>query len=362
MPSGVGRRRVAIVLPSFGGGGAERVLLTLATTLDLGRFQPEIIVLDGTGPWRSLVPKWIPVTDLDRKRIRNGMLPLAHALRRSRPDVAVSTIGALNLALLALKPLLPAGVRLIVREANTPHRHGRGDAARRFYRWIYPRLYRRADCVIVPAAYLARELPEDFGVAREKIALLHNPVDMTALKAAGRNPVRVPGPGVSFVAVGRLTPQKGFDRLLDMMAAVRSDAHLTILGEGPNRAALEAQVKRLGLTERVAMPGFRAEAPRYIAGADALLLPSRWEGLPNVALEALALGTPVIATLEAGGITEIAELAPAGSVIVAAPGRDFISAMRNMPATPQRQRQSLLPQTFDLPEVAERFQRLIAGV
>jgi glycosyltransferase involved in cell wall biosynthesis len=358
--AGAPRRRVAFVLPSFAGGGAERVLLTLAAALDPVDFVAEIIVIDGTGPWRSLVPDRIPVTDLGRKRIRGALLPLARALRRSRAEIAVSTIGALNLALLALKPLLPAGLRLVVREANTPHRHARGGAGARFYRWAYPRLYRRAARVIVPASYLVRELAEDFGVPREKIAVIHNPVNAAALTAAAKPPIRAPGAGPRFVAIGRLTHQKGFDRLLDMMAAGPRDAHLIILGDGPDRAVLEARRHALKLAERVAMPGFAGDAARHVAGADALLLPSRWEGLPNVALEALALGVPVIATPEAGGIGEIAALAPAGAVTLAMAGDEFVAAMARVTPSPTgTERPSLLPKNFELPHAVARFAELL---
>lgn len=355
------RCRVAFVLPSFAGGGAERVLLTLAASLDPEAFAPEIVVLDGVGPWRSLVPERLSVTDLGRKRIRNALLPLARALRRSRADIAISTIGALNLALLALAPALPRGTRLVVREANTPHRHAASGLGARVYRWAYPRLYRRAAAVIVPASYLARELAEDFGVPREKIAVLHNPVDEASLRAKAREPIRFAGEGARFVAVGRLTHQKGFDRLLEMMAAAPKNAHLTILGDGPDRAALQAQCARLGLSEKVAMPGFTAEAARHVAGADALLLPSRWEGMPNVALEALALGTRVIATPEAGGIGEIAAKAPSGAVALAEAGPDFIAAMNGVVVRPAGIGESLLPGDFKLATIAARFAGMIAA-
>jgi glycosyltransferase involved in cell wall biosynthesis len=256
--------------------------------------------------------------------------------------------------------MVPRGTRLIVREATTPHRHAASSVGARLYRWAYPRLYRRAATVIVPAGYLARELAEDFGVPREKITVLHNPVDEAALVSGAHDPVRVPGEGVRFVAVGRLTHQKGFDRLLEMMVATPENAHLTILGDGPDRAALEAQRAGLGLAKKVAMPGFTAEAARHVAGADALLLPSRWEGLPNVALEALALGTRVVATPEAGGIGEIAEKAPPGAVTLAAAGREYIAAMNSVVARSTRTAQSLLPADFKLETIAARFARLIS--
>ncbi len=355
-------RRIAFILPSFAGGGAERVLLTLASALDPAAFSLKIIVIDGVGPWRALVPDRIPVTDLGRKRIRGALLPLAWALRRSGAEVAVSTIGALNLTLLALKPLLPTGMRLVVREANTPHRHSTGPIEARFYRWAYPRLYRRASIVIVPAIYLARELSDDFGVPHQRIAVLHNPVDELRLREGALPIARIPGPGPRFIAVGRLTRQKGFDRLIEMIERIRPDAAITILGDGPDRGALEAQRDAQGLHGRVFLPGFAADAARYIAGADALLLPSRWEGMPNVALEALALGTPVIATPEAGGIGEIAEAAPPGTVILADAGPKFIAAMKKVEAVPVAvPRPSLLPNEFKLDAAVTRFARLISA-
>jgi glycosyltransferase involved in cell wall biosynthesis len=354
-------RRIAFVLPSFAGGGAERVLLTLARTLDRSAFAPEIIVLDGVGPWAALVPSWMRVTNLGRSRIRRALFPLVRTLRKSGADVAVSTIGALNLALLALKPLLPPRMDLVVREANTPLRHANGKPESWFYRWAYPRLYRRAASVIVPATYLAGELTRDFGVPDHRIEVLHNPVDETGLRASATPIVRVPGPGPRYVAVGRLTEQKGFDRLIDMMARVNGAVMLTILGDGPARDALEAQRDRLGLRDRVILPGFAADAARHIAGADALVLSSRWEGMPNVALEALALGTPVIATPQAGGIGEIAQAAPPGAVVLANPGPKFVLAMNDVRVEPvARLRPSLLPDCFRLDKIAPRFAELLS--
>ncbi len=136
---------------------------------------------------------------------------------------------------------------------------------------------------------------------------------------------------------------------------------IIILGDGPDRAALEAQIAACGLAGRVSMPGFVTDAARHIAGADALLLPSRWEGLPNVALEALALGTVVIATPEAGGIGEIAGLAAGGAVILAKAGPEFVAAMRGVVPFTKHAPRSLLPTQFKLEAARRHFARIVGA-
>jgi len=352
----MGPKRVAFVLPSFAGGGAERVLLTFAAAADRSRIAPAIVVLDPSGPWRDLLPADIPVVSLGTKRIRHSLFALRRALRRLDPDIVVSTIGSLNLAVLALRPFLPARIRFFVREANTPKRSAQRPLAARFLKLAYRRLYRRASGVIVPARCLGRELAAEFGVPGDKLAVVHNPVDEDALRAAAVPIRRTPGAGARFVAVGRLTHQKGFDRLLAMFAEGPADSALTILGDGPDRPLLEGLRRDLDLEGRVDMPGFERDAAAYVAGADALLLPSRWEGLPNVALEALALGTPVIAAPEAGGIGEIAELAPPGAVTLAELGREFSGAMARIDPDPVAAlRPSRLPKEFQLATAVSRF-------
>ncbi len=351
---------VAFVMPSFAGGGAERVMLTFAGHLDRTRFAPTLVVLDAAGPLRDSVSGDLPVVSLGARRLRRAVGRLCRTLRRLRPAAIVATPGYVSLAVLALRPWLPPGVRILAREANLPSAALATVPAPALFRAAYRGLYPRADRILCPARAVAEELARDFGLPSRRIVLLRNPVDEDRLRAAA--PEREPGPGRRFVAAGRLVPQKGFDRLIADFAGLPADDRLTILGEGPEREALAARIAEGGLGDRVRLAGFRPAPAALYAGADAFLLPSRWEGMPNAALEALAVGTPVIATPEAGGIAEVAEAAPDGAVALAESGAPFAAAMRAVrPAPAGRTRPSLLPEPFRLARAVGRLEDLLTG-
>lgn len=318
------------------------------------------MVLDSLGPLRALVPNGTTVHDLGRPHLRQAWPALLRWLRSSRPAVVFSTFGHVNLALLATRPLLPAGTRLVIREANTPSlnlKRGRAPAPvvmRRAYRLLYP----TADLVLCQHGMMAREMTEHFGVAAERVAVLPNPVDSACLRALP--PCREPGPGRRFIAAGRLTRQKGFDRLIDLFASGSACDRLWLFGDGPDRTVLEERARACGAADRIRFAGFQSEPWPSFAGADAMLVASRWEGLPNVALEALACGTPVIATPESGGIAEVAAAAPPGAVTVAEWGDAFRNAMEEVVPSPvTRTRPSLLPEHYERERVLERFKALV---
>lgn len=360
--SSVAERRVVFVLPSLEGGGAERVSLAFLAGIRSICKDVHLVLLHKTGALRDQIPCGVQVHDLGRARLRQSLPTLVSILRRLRPDLVYSTHGYINVPLLALRPLYGRSIRLLLREANTPSASLSGQRFTQFFRGGYRLLYPHADALICQSELMADELQHDYHVPRRHLYLIRNPTDTATIRSDLR-PIRVSGDGARFVAAGLFSYKKGFDRLIDWFRVLPETAHLTLLGQGPLESELRKQVASNGLNARVAFPGFLPRPWDHFAGADAFLLSSRWEGMPNVALEALACGTPVIATQEAGGITEVASMVSTDAVKLAASGEAFTAEMAAVvPSHVEVSRPSLLPTVFDLERAQFDFNRLLVAM
>lgn len=301
------RRRVLFVLPSLRGGGAERTVVILLRLLDRSRFEPHLALLDSVGSYLNELPKDMEVHHLGVRRVRYAVPSLVWLMRRLRPQVAVSSLIELNLAMAAAAAFLPQGPKLLLRE-DTSVGAQFGSNRRGPKRWLYQHLYARADQIICVADYVLNDLAANFHIPREKLLRIYNPVEIDRVRqmaAEKGNPY--PNSNPRFVAVGRLAKVKGFDILLEAMAQARRElplAELVILGEGPLEAELKRQARQLGLNDAVHFPGFQPNPYGHMKHADVFVLSSRYEGLPLVLLEALALGLPVVAADCPGGVRE----------------------------------------------------------
>lgn len=314
------RRRVLFFIPTLAGGGAERVFSILLRHLDRRRFEPHLAVLRAQGEYMSDIPGDVVIHDLKISRARYALPAIVKLVWKTRPQAILSTLGHLNTVLISTKALLPRGTRLLVRESVTssvvlPEETGHPG----FWQWLYRHLYNRADKVVCLSDAMMNDMAEHFSVRTEKLVRIYNPVEVERvreLSQTGGNPFS--GPGPHLVAAGRLCRAKGFDLLLDAMPIVRKHlpgAELAILGDGGLRAALEEHAQALDLGQSVRFLGFRQNPWLYFRHADLFVLSSRYEGLPNVVLEALALETPVVATDCPGAIREIHDCSD-GMVVV----------------------------------------------
>jgi glycosyltransferase involved in cell wall biosynthesis len=353
---------IAFILPDLGGGGAQRVMLSIAASLDPARFAARLLVIGGSDRLLGEVPAGLTLENRHARRLREGLPWLVRRLRQLKPAAAVSVMGYLNLALLGLKPILPHRTRLIVREANAVAATRHALSAFLPSRFLY-RQYRRADQIVCPRKSIADEIAHLVPRASEKIRVVRNPVNVERLRAQATPPKRHPGPGLRLVSAGRLTHQKGYDRFLPLMATLPGDCHLTIFGDGPDRQSLEAQAAALDLGDRVRFGGFSSEIAAWIAGADVFVLPSRWEGLPNVVLESLAVGTPAVVSDEAA-ISDLAGETVPGTVTIRQVDETFTRAILSLapPLSSHVPRASLLPPAYLREAVVHEWTRLLDGV
>jgi glycosyltransferase involved in cell wall biosynthesis len=231
----------------------------------------------------------------------------------------------------------------VVRESNTLSENALGSPRRRqrLVPALARRCYRWADAVVAVSEGVATDLRLTTHLPAERIRTLPNPIVTPEVAALARQPLEHPwfaadAPPV-ILAVGRLERQKDFATLLRAFALVRHrrPGRLVVLGEGAERASLEALAVELGVAADVTFPGFVANPFAFMARAGVFVLSSRWEGMPGVLIQAMACGAPVVSTDCASGPRELLQggrygvLVPVGDAESLAAG---ITRMLDRPA------------------------------
>jgi glycosyltransferase involved in cell wall biosynthesis len=375
LPDGSERTRVLLLLPTVAGGGAERFFCILLRHLDRTSFDPHLALFERRGEYLSDVPPDVTVHDLKCSRARYVLWRLVRLVWRLRPQVVVSTLPQTNVALAMSKLFLPRGVRVVLCEPNIASATFADHEVpnRRMWAWLYRIFCKHADQVVCLSESIIDDMARNFGVPRKKHIRIYYPVDLELVRKLGdtaQNPYG--GPGPHLAAAGRLCWQKGFDVLLAAMPAVLDQfpqARLTILGQGPLLAELTARAQQLGLSDAVCFAGFQQNPWSYLKYADAFVLSSRYEGLPNILLEALALGSPIVATDCPGAIREVQARHP--EIILVPPENPDALAAAMIDLCKTRRAQNWLPGSlqpfaqnlseFSLPQVIGEYSKLLSS-
>lgn len=302
---------VACFAPELLDGGAQRAVVKLVGGMAARGLAVDLVLARREGPHLAGVDARARVVDLAAGRVARSVRPLARYLEEVRPHALVSFLSHANVAAVAARALSRSGARLVLVEQNTVSA-ARGVVRRdRLLAPLVRRAYPRADAVVCVSEGVARDLVGNFGVPAAKVSVIPNPVVDDALAEAAAAPVGdrwfAGGAPPVFLSAGRLTEQKDFPLLLRAFGMLRERrrARLVILGEGAERARLEALVGEMGLAADVALRGFVENPYALMSRAAAFVLSSRWEGLPTVLIEALACGCPVVSTDCPSGPREI---------------------------------------------------------
>lgn len=282
--------RIAFVLSGLGAGGAERVVSLISSHwAELG-WHVTVIAFDS--PADPIFHDFSPGIEMVRLNVPSlgaasafrRARALRAALKRIQPDTVISFLTKVNV--LTLLATLGTDFRVIVSERN----NARLQSVNRTWNMLLTRLYRRAGHIVIQTEASRACLPQG---DQPRATVIPNPVRTLPEPVLSQAlcPSRI-------VAVGRLTEQKGFDRLLMAFAQI-APRHLAwqlvIWGEGPAKSTLLRHAQALGIADRVSLPGLSATPGDWINATDVFVLPSRFEGFPNVLAEAMAAGLPVIA-------------------------------------------------------------------
>ena len=361
--------RLAFFTYSLGGGGAERVVVTLANHYTTQGYAVDLIVSRREDAYLKEVHPKVRIRYLHTRRRMLAAPRLAKALRELRPVALLATVNTFAAVLAQRLARIPT--RVILREATTPSVEFQVKETSAFkrtisetaMRWLYP----RADAVVAVSKGVAQDLLNLIPQLKPKLTVIYNPVIDAAFYAKADAPVEHPWfqlnqPPV-VLAAGRLVALKGYDTLLHAFARVRQQipARLVILGEGGERPNLERLAAELGVAADVDLPGFDPNPFRYMRRAGVFVLSSRYEGLPNVLIQALACGCPVVSTDCPSGPSEILDGGRYGALVpvddVEAMARAIVAALKGSnPQVPE----AWLSQ-FAVPTVAHQYLEAMLG-
>ena len=307
--------RVAFCITELDPGGAERALVEIVTQLDPAAWEVRVYCLGPeTELSRNLRARGIPTECLGARRASDfGVLfRLAKMLRDFRPAVLQTFLFHANIVgrlagWWSGVPVILSGLRV-------------AERSKRWYLWLdrwTNRLVTQNVCVSEGVRSFTRS---EGGLPDAKLYVIPNGVDVERFSNATPQDLSrfgIPAGAWTLVTVGRLSHQKGHDDLVRAVSPLLLDnprMHLLIVGEGHEREALARLVESLGVGRQVHLPGWEADIPGILKSCQAFALPSRWEGMPNALLEAMASGLPCVAT-DVEGVRELLGRGKSGNLV-----------------------------------------------
>ena len=301
------------------------MMLNIAAGLSQRGHDVDLVLVEATGDFLKQVPDEVNVVDLSASRVLTGFPGLVRYLRRSTPDVLLSTITPTNVISVWATLVPGVDVKHVIRVArpeskaatvqdNTQKEQLTAALARHTYPY--------ADEIVAISEGVADDLRSNASL--EHINVIYNPVVTDRLQQQAADPVDHPWFSTDVpvvLGVGRLVDQKDFETLVRAFAHLRGqrNAKLVIYGDGDKRSELELLIEELGIADDVDLPGFTDNPYKYMANADVFVNSAKHEGFGNVIIETMAAGTPIVATdcpgapAELLGNGEFGRLVPVGN-------------------------------------------------
>jgi glycosyltransferase involved in cell wall biosynthesis len=361
------RKRVCIFPDRIDDGGIDRYALNLAEILLQHGVDVDLFVTSSQGKLLAQRPKATRLF-VGGGSTRKSVLPFYRYLRGEQPDLLISANLYVDIVSIVTKLLarVPTKHAVTLHTAFSREDYRGKETLKKIYTKVCTWLYPRADYIVAVSHAVAKDSQEYFKL-KNPIRVIYNPVVTPTLYSKSLGEVVHPfynKDAPVLLAIGRLSAQKDFSTLLKGFAELRKTtrARLLILGEGEERTLLESLAKTLNLGDDLSMPGFVDNPYPYIKNADVLVSSSQWEGLPTVIIEALALGTAVVATDCPGGSAEILEGGTYGQLVeMQNPGALAQAVITTLGAPPDKAKLKERGQVFSLEASVKEYLKLLPG-
>ena len=354
------RKLIFFVLPSLKAGGAERVLSYLANNLNRSKFDVTVVVFgyrdDAVYPVDDL-----HVLFLNKNRVIKSIRSLYMLIRSQNPDLVFGTMRHVNL-LLGIYSMLFKKTRFIAREASVWSEMEKFTNPKfNIPKFIVKYLYRGLDAIVCQSSDIRNDLEKNLKIKGSKLICINNPITETILLG---NKKRGEAGTVKFITVGRLSEEKGHERILKVLAKLKNYSYsYTILGSGPCEPKIRELADEFGILEQIEFIDYTSNVIDFLADSDFFLQGSYVEGFPNAVLESCSVGTPVIAFDCPGGTREIIEDDVNG--ILVSSDDDFLEVLQSLKEVPRFERslvQSSVASKFAPQKIIKMYEDLFSSI
>jgi len=295
-------KRIDFLINSLRGGGAERVLVTLANKFIEKGYKVTVTVLNlDNAIFADDLDHRIELKSLNTKHARRSLIALINNYKYSNINRLLVFNHQLVILMLLVRKILRRDFYIIARNINNLS-NKRDKEKSLWHKYIVFNIiklfYKKVDYVICQSQGMAEDLQTNFNVPKKKISVINNPVSTKIKIRSNEGKDIIKNDNKKILFIGKLTEQKGIFYLLEafnqLIKGLDNKVYLNIVGEGPLRSQIEEYISANNLTGHVFLKGFADDVEQYYSNSDLVVLTSLYEGFPNVLIESLTFGIPVV--------------------------------------------------------------------
>ena len=294
------KKKIIFIIPSLKSGGAERVTLNYLRQLSLKKYLIKIIIFENKKDLRKLILKGVIIKNLKTLSASNSFFKILKNIKKIKPDFIFTSHSRVAAVLFFVKPFVNK-FKHIARMINMPSQEKKYNIYGSFKRWIFSKAFKDADIVIAQTHEMKNDGIKTFGLAKNKIRVMYNPINKTEINQYIKNTSSpFSSKEIAAVASGRLSYQKDFTTLIKATIIVLKkypDFKLYILGrDDGQKKILENMIIKNKLDKNIFLKGYQKNPYKYYKFCNLFILSSRFEGFPNVIIENYYLNTPIVTT------------------------------------------------------------------